>query len=74
VFSFCSVYSQANEFPFALACLGSPPPRGSFFILDDKETNNQGLDLMSDKFVKAFWSSAQAPMKNRGGRAASGQW
>jgi len=45
---------------------------GSFFILDDKETNNQGLELMSDKFVKAFWSPAQAPMKNRGGRAASG--
>jgi hypothetical protein len=28
--------------PFARACLGSPPPKGSFFILDDKETNNQG--------------------------------
>jgi len=39
-----------------------------------KGPKNQGLDLMSDKFVKALRSSAQAPMKDRGGRAASGQW
>jgi hypothetical protein len=23
-------------------CLGSPPPNGSFFLLDQKETKNQG--------------------------------
>ncbi len=27
--------------------------KGSFFSLDRKETKDQGLDLMSDKFVKA---------------------
>jgi hypothetical protein len=27
---------------------------GSFFSLDRKETKDQGLELMSDKFVKAF--------------------
>jgi len=47
--------------PSALSCLGSPPPRGSFFILDDKETNNQGLDLMSDKFVKALLVVSTSP-------------
>jgi len=27
--------------------------RAIFFILDNKEANNQGLELMSDKIVKA---------------------
>jgi len=52
--------------------IGSLPPGASPFSLMKKGPKNQGLDLMSDKFVKAFWSPAQAPMKNRGGRAASG--
>jgi len=34
-------------FPLRLACLGWPP-KGLFFILDNKEPNNQGLDLMLD--------------------------
>jgi hypothetical protein len=29
----------------APACLGSPPPKGSFFSLDRKETKDQGLHL-----------------------------
>jgi len=33
---------------------------------------NQGLELMSDKFVKALFAAAQAPMKNREERAALG--
>ncbi|KQM75031.1 hypothetical protein ASE74_03385 [Pedobacter sp. Leaf216] len=36
---------------------------GSYLFLDKKVTKNQGLELMSDKFVKAFWSSAQVPPK-----------
>jgi len=43
---------------------GSPPP-GSFFVLDNKEAKNQGLELLSDKFVKAFKTATQAAMKNR---------
>ncbi|KQM76985.1 hypothetical protein ASE74_17090 [Pedobacter sp. Leaf216] len=36
---------------------------GSYFWLGPKVTKVQGLELMSDKFVKAFWSSAQVPPK-----------
>jgi len=35
-----------------------------------KRNKNQGLDLMLDKFIKAFRAAAQAPMKNREERAA----
>jgi len=28
--------------PFARACLGSPPPMGSYLFLDKKVTKNQG--------------------------------
>jgi len=60
---------------FHMPVLSSARRRGgSFFSLDRKETKDQGLDLMSDKFVKALRSPAQAPMKDRGGCAASGQW
>ena len=43
---------------------------GSFFILDDKEPNNQGLDLISDKFVKAFLAVSTSPDEESGKRAA----
>jgi len=43
--------------------IGSLPPGASPFSLMKKGPKNQGLDLMSDKFVKAYWSPAQAPMK-----------
>ncbi|MGN7988612.1 hypothetical protein ACTJKC_14785 [Pedobacter sp. 22226] len=46
--------------------IGSLPPWGSFFWFGPKETKTQGLDLMSDKFVKAFKSSAQAPDEGSG--------
>jgi hypothetical protein len=44
-----------------MACLGSPPPRGSYLFLDKKVTKNQGLDLMSDKFVKAYFGRQHKP-------------
>jgi len=49
-------------------CSGLPrlPPKGFYFFLDEKVTKNQGLDLMSDKFVKAFRSPAQAPDEKSG--------
>ncbi|KQM76994.1 hypothetical protein ASE74_17150 [Pedobacter sp. Leaf216] len=57
-------------FRSAGACLGyrckigtGQPPKGSYFWLGPKVTKTQGLELMSDKFVKAFWSSAQVPPK-----------
>ena len=45
--------------------------RGSFFILDDKETNNQGLELMSDKLVKALLVVSTSPNEELGKRADS---
>ena len=45
------------------------PPKGFFFVLDNKEAKNQGLDLMSDKFVKAFIAAAQAPDEESGENA-----
>jgi len=33
--------------PITKPCLGSPPPNGSFFILDDKEANNQGCTKLA---------------------------
>jgi len=44
--------------------------RGSYFWLGPKVTKGQGLELLSDKFVKALKAAAQAPMKNRGACAA----
>ncbi|RZJ76031.1 MAG: hypothetical protein EOO45_03735 [Flavobacterium sp.] len=55
-----------------MACLGSPPPRGSKLFLDKKFNKNQGLDLLSDKLVKALISATQVPMKDRKGRVALG--
>jgi len=43
-----------------------------FVVLDNKEAKNQGLDLMSGKFVKAFIAASQAAMKNRSIRDALG--
>jgi len=51
-------------FVAALACLGWPP-NGFFFILDNKEANNQGLELMLDKSVQALFRQRKHPMKNR---------
>jgi hypothetical protein len=34
---------------------------GSYLFLDKKVTKNQGLDLMSDKFVKAFLVASTSP-------------
>ncbi|NTE00040.1 hypothetical protein G6M24_23135 [Agrobacterium tumefaciens] len=42
------------------------PPKGFFFVLDNKEAKNQGLELMLDKFVKAFIAAAQAPDEKSG--------
>jgi len=39
---------------------------GSFFWLGPKETKTQGLELLSDKFVKALLSAAQAPDEKSG--------
>jgi len=47
-------------------------PKGFYFWLGPKVTKTQGLDLMSDKFVKAFRASAQVPTKGRKGCAALG--
>jgi len=61
--------SVANRNAVAVFSLRSGLPRfaategGSYLFLDKKVTKNQGLELMSDKFVKAFWSSAQVPPK-----------
>jgi len=55
----------------ALACLGWPP-KGFFFILDNKEANNQGLELMLDKSVQALFRQHKHPMKIGRGRAALG--
>jgi len=49
-----------------LLLFGSPPPKGSFFFLDKKEAKTQGLELLSDKFVKAFLPAAQAPDEKSG--------
>jgi len=43
----------------------SSSPEGSYLFLDKKVAKNQGLDLMSDKFIKASKAAAQAAMKNR---------
>ena len=39
-------------FPLRMACLGWPP-KGFYLFLDKKVAKNQGLELMSDKIVKA---------------------
>jgi len=36
-----------------------------FFWLSPKETKTQGLEVLSDKFVKTFKAATQAAMKNR---------
>jgi len=46
--------------------------RALFFILDNKEANNQGLELMSDKIVKALFRQHKHPMKDRAKCAALG--
>ncbi|MCX2574026.1 hypothetical protein [Pedobacter sandarakinus] len=57
---------QIAEVDFSYASLAA----AYFFWLDPKETKHQGLDLSSDKFVKALISASQAAMKNRSGRDA----
>ncbi|MBT2560612.1 hypothetical protein J7E50_07175 [Pedobacter sp. ISL-68] len=47
-------YGSRGGFALCSALPRLTAAEGSFFILDDKETNNQGLDLMSDKLVKAL--------------------
>jgi len=42
------------------------PPKGFFFSLDRKETKDQGLKLMVDKFVKAFKMATQVPDEESG--------
>ncbi len=37
---------------YARACLGSPPPRGSYLFLDKKVTKNQGLHLF---FMRLYY-------------------
>ncbi|MDQ0640109.1 hypothetical protein QF042_003674 [Pedobacter sp. W3I1] len=39
---------------------------GSYLFLDKKVTKNQGLDLMSDKFVKAFLVVSTSPDEESG--------
>jgi len=60
-------------FSAALACLGWPP-KGSKLFLDEKFNKNQGLELMSDKFVKALISAAQAPDEGSGKMRCLGLW
>jgi len=43
---------------------------GSFFWLGPKETKTQGLELLSDKFVKALLPAAQVPDQKSGSCAA----
>jgi len=52
-------------FPAALACLGWPS-KGFYLFLDKKVAKNQGLELMSDKIVKASGSAARAPDEKSG--------
>jgi len=63
------VSPPAENFPAVLACLGWPP-KGSYLFLDKKVAKNQGLELMSDKIVKALFRQHKHPMKNRAKRAA----
>jgi hypothetical protein len=42
----------------------------SYFSLDGKVAKDQGLNLMSGKFVKALTAASQAAMKNRRIRVA----
>ena len=51
-------FLQFRFFPLARSRLGSPPPRGSYFFLDEKVTKNQGLELMSDKLVETLFATA----------------
>jgi len=48
--------------------------RAIFFILDNKEANNQGLELMLDKSVKALFRQHKHPMKNRERTRCLGSW
>jgi len=52
---------------FFLRLIGGGPSPLSLMI---KGPNNQGVDLMSGKIVKALISATQVPMKNRKGRVA----
>jgi len=63
------VSPPAENFPAALAWLGWPP-KGFYLFLDKKVAKNQGLELMSDKIVKALFRQHKHPMKDRAKCAA----
>jgi hypothetical protein len=48
--------------------------RAIFFILDNKEANNQGLEMRSDKIVKALFRQHKHPMKDRERMRCLGLW
>jgi len=66
---FSLVFGDLNILDFILermVDLSALRRRGFFFILDDKEANNQGFELMSDKFVKALRAATQVPDEKSG--------
>jgi len=61
-------------FCFPLRSLASASRRRAFYLfLDKKVAKNQGLELMSDKFVKALFRQHKQPMKIGRERAALGR-
>jgi len=62
------VSAPAENF-FPLRWLASASRRRAFFFFLAKRSKTQGLELMSDKFVKAFGAAAQAPDEESGENA-----
>jgi hypothetical protein len=65
--------SPAENF-FSLRGLASAGRRRAIFFFLIKRSKNQGLELMSDKIVKAFRAAAQAPDEGSGKTRCLGLW
>ncbi|WP_205896847.1 hypothetical protein, partial [Pseudomonas viridiflava] len=59
---------------FPLRSLASASRRRALFFFLAKRSKTQGLDLMSDKFVKALFRQHKHPMKDRERTRCLGLW
>jgi len=57
---------------FPLRWLTSAGRRRAIFFFLTKRSKSQGLELLSDKFVKALFRQHKHPMKDRAKRVALG--
>ena len=67
------VSSPAESF-FPLRSLASASRRRALFFFLTKRSKSQGLELMSDKFVKALFRQHKHPMKDRERTRCLGLW